>query len=93
MTKRYYKDDTNTVYCIESEGDTTTVRHVSGLHTHVDELLTLRNTGNGFVSVTHAYSSTVQYNYICLDYDEAEYLYYAIGEALGLRKKKAKKVL
>ncbi len=97
MTKRYITDEDGVTFSVvkdvEAAQEISTVRAEAGYNPNVNALLTLTNTGNGFVSVHHSYQSYKQDNYICLDYDEAEYLYYAIGEALRLRKKKAKKRL
>jgi hypothetical protein len=92
MTKRYIISESDVV-SVEKTGELTKVCTVAGYAPNVDELLSLRDTGNGFVSLLNSYSIVEQDHYVCLDYAEAEYLYYAIGEALGLRKKKAKKVL
>jgi hypothetical protein len=92
MTKRYIISESD-VASVEKTRGTTSVCAVTGYARDVDELLTLRDTGNGFVSLLHSYSSVEQDHYLCLDYAEAEYLYYAIGEALNLRKKKTKKEL
>jgi len=43
-------------------------------------LLKFENTGNGFIAKFPSYSSTNQDNYICLDYDEAHELIFALVE-------------
>jgi hypothetical protein len=95
MTKRYIADAecTFSVEKMPPSGgrQETVVTAVNGYNPSIKELLTLTDTGNGLVSLYHSCASYKQDNYICLDYAEAEYLYYAIGEALKLRKKKAKK--
>ena len=90
MTKRYIISESD-VISVEKEGEFTNICAVAGYAPDIDKLLSLRDTGNGLVSLLHSYRSTEQDHYICLSYAEAEYLYYAIGEALGLRKKKTKK--
>ncbi len=45
-------------------------------------LLKMTDTGNGYICKFPAYSSCYQDNYICLDYDEAEYLYLALKEVI-----------
>jgi hypothetical protein len=41
-------------------------------------LATLKDTENGFIIKIHSYSSMRQDKYICLEYDEAEYIYEAL---------------
>lgn len=41
-------------------------------------LLKLRDTGNGLIAKFPAHSACFQHNYICLKYDEAEYLRVAL---------------
>jgi hypothetical protein len=90
MTKRYIADEACTFSTNKTEAGVVVMAE-SGYNPGVKELLTLADTGNGLVSLCHSYASYKQDNYVCLDYAEAEYLYYAIGEALKLRKKKAKR--
>jgi len=90
MTKRYVTSDGCT-FSVEKVGYVVEIAAESGYNAGVGALLTLRDTGNGFVSLSHNYLSTEQDHYLTIDYAEAEYLYYAIGEALKLRKQKAKK--
>lgn len=45
-----------------------------GYNAGVDVLCEIRNTGNGFIACFPSYSSSMQDNYICMGYDEADAL-------------------
>ena len=52
----------------------------SGYCDHVGKLLTLKNTGNGYIGRFHANSACRQDHYITLDYAQADELYLALKE-------------
>ena len=60
------------------KGNTIKIKAVSGYCQGVDTLLKLTDTGNGFIAKVPSCSFTKQDNYICLGYDEADYLYKAL---------------
>ena len=60
------------------KGDTIKIKPVSGYCSNVETLLKLKDTGNGFIAKIPSCSFTKQDNYICLGYDEADYLYKAL---------------
>lgn len=65
---------------VERKGNKIIVRAQTGYSTGVDKLLTLKNTGNGYVARFHSCSSTLQDHYATLDYAQAEDLYLALKE-------------
>ena len=50
-------------------------RKGSGYCDNVDVLCKIKDTGNGLIVKFPSYSSSVQDNYICLDYEEADILF------------------
>jgi hypothetical protein len=50
-----------------------------GYNKDVEVLAKIKDTGNGFICYFPTYSNTLQDNYICLDYDEAEYIRLALN--------------
>ena len=47
---------------------------VKGYSDHVDILCSLQDTGNGYIAHFPSHASHTQDNYICMGYDEADYL-------------------
>lgn len=63
---------------VRKKGDVVTVRAAGGYLKHVEKLLIMTNTGNGFIAKFPACTSAEQDNFVCLDYSEAEYLWQAL---------------
>lgn len=63
---------------VEQKGFKTFVKANFGYSSGVDKLARLEDTGNGYICKFYSHQSTRQDNYICLDYDEAEYLLHAL---------------
>jgi len=59
---------------IIDDGDSYTLKATAGYNKDVDKLCGLRDTGNGYIAYFPSYSNTIQDNYICMDYSEADYL-------------------
>jgi hypothetical protein len=55
-------------------GDSYTLKASGGYTPGVDTLCEITDTGNGYIAYVPTYSSTMQDNYICMDYSEADYL-------------------
>lgn len=47
---------------------------MKGYNNHVDILCTVQDTGNGYIAFFPSHASHIQDNYICMGYDEADYL-------------------
>ena len=54
----------------------------SGYNKCVGLLCRLKDTGNGYIAKFPSYSSHTQDHYLCMEYDEAAYLYAALGAML-----------
>ena len=54
----------------------------SGYNKGVGLLRKLKDTGNGYIAKFPSYSSLTQDHYLCMEYDEAAYLYAALGAML-----------
>lgn len=65
---------------VERKGNKIIVRAQTGYCDHVDKLLTLKDTSNGYIARFHSCSSTRQDHYATLDYAQAEELYLALKE-------------
>lgn len=65
---------------VERKGNKIIVRAKSGYCDHVDKLLTLKDTGNGYIARFHSNSCFYQDHYATLDYAQAEELYLALKE-------------
>ena len=63
---------------VRKKGEVVTVRAAGGYLKHVEKLLIMTNTGNGFISKFPACSIAEQDNFVCLDYSEAEYIWQAL---------------
>ena len=55
-------------------GDSYVLKAGGGYTPGVDTLCEITDTGNGYIAYFPSYSSTMQDNYICMDYSEADYL-------------------
>lgn len=51
-----------------------------GYNPGVDLLCKMKDTGNGYIFKFPSYNSVQQENYICMDYDEAEYIWQILDE-------------
>lgn len=63
---------------LKQKGSKTFVEANFGYNPGVDKLARIEDTGNGYICKFYSHLSTRQDNYICLDYDEAEYLLHAL---------------
>jgi hypothetical protein len=63
---------------VSVRGNVTRVKAETGFAAGVELLCKLKDTENGFIVKFPSYSAVTQDNYVCLDYDEAEYLYHAL---------------
>jgi hypothetical protein len=59
---------------VEDE-DTYILKAGKGYRSDVSTLCSMQETGNGYIAHFPSYSSCTQDNYICMGYDEAEYIY------------------
>ena len=58
----------------DDDGDSYVLKAGGGYTPGVDTLCEITDTGNGYIAYFPSYSSTMQDNYICMDYSEADYL-------------------
>lgn len=65
---------------VKRKGQKIIVSAESGYCSHVGKLLTLKDTGNGYIARFHANSSARQDHYATLDYAQAKELYWALKE-------------
>jgi len=76
------QDNFQEEHIIKRKGDTIKIyaKENSGYSPHVkgEVLFKLKDTGNGYISKQYSHSCTHQDHYLCMDYDEAEYLYQAL---------------
>ncbi len=76
------QDNFQEEHLIKHKGDTIKIyaKKNSGYSPHVkgEVLFKLKDTGNGYISKQYSHSCTYQDHYLCMDYDEAEYLYQAL---------------
>jgi hypothetical protein len=71
-------DDTSVSVCYEENTDNCIVSAYSGYNSNIETLCKLNDTGNGYIAYFPSYSCAKQDNYICLDYDEADYILKAL---------------
>lgn len=73
-----FNDDEGDDGCVEEikqiDEDNLSINAKSGYCDHVGELASIKNTGNGFIMHVPSYTHMHQDNYICMGYDEADYL-------------------
>lgn len=67
-------EDGSSVHVVE-QGDTYILKTGKGYSSNVNILCLMQDTGNGYIAHFPSYSSCNQDNYICMGYDEAEYIY------------------
>ena len=67
---------------VKTKDQITKVKAVAGFAPGVKTLCKIRDTDNGYIVKFTSYSSTRQDNYICLEYSEAESLYYGLKDLL-----------
>lgn len=76
------QDNFQEEHLIKHKGDTIKIyaKKNSWYSPHVkgEVLFKLKDTGNGYISKQYSHSCTYQDHYLCMDYDEAEYLYQAL---------------
>ena len=76
------QDNFQEEHIIKRKGDTIKIyaKKNSGYSPHVkgEVLFKLKDTDNGYISKQYSHSCTHQDHYLCMDYDEAEYLYQAL---------------
>ena len=65
---------------VKRKGKKIIVSAATGYCDHVGKLLTLKDTGNGYVARFYSCSSVRQDHYATLDYAQAEELYLALKE-------------
>lgn len=65
---------------VKRKGKKIIVSAETGYCEHVGKLLTLKDTGNGYIARFHANSMFHQDHYATLDYGQAEELYLALRE-------------
>lgn len=56
------------------------VKADKGYNKGLSTLCKLTDTGNGYIAKFPSHSNCFQDQYVCLDYDEAEYLYLALSK-------------
>lgn len=72
----YYSED-NTAIDVKIKGNKIKVQAEKGYNTNVDDLMILKDNGNGYYVRSKSYISTQADKVFNLDYSELEYLYYA----------------
>lgn len=65
---------------VKRKGKKIIVSAATGYCDHVGKLLTLKDTGNGYLARFKSYDSLVQDHYATFDYAQAEELYLALRE-------------
>lgn len=75
MAGDIFEDEDGTSEHVVEEGDTYILKAREGYCSNVNTLCSMQDTGNGYIAYFPSYSSCNQDNYICLGYDEAEYIY------------------
>ena len=80
--KRYYETEDGTAITVKIKDDKIKVQAVEGLGGYVEDLLTLKDNGNGYFVKSHSYVSTEADKVFNLSYSDIEYLYYAYKAVL-----------
>ena len=75
--KHYYGTEDGTGITVKIKGDKIKVQAAEGLSGYVEDLLTLKDNGNGYFVKRKSYVSTEADQVFNLDYAVLEYLYYA----------------
>lgn len=80
--KRYYETGDGTGIAVKIKGDKIKVQAGKGFCGYVEDLLTLKDNGNGYFVKSHSYVSTEADTVFNLSYSDIEYLYYAYKAVL-----------
>ena len=72
-----------TTETVTKRGAVVTVLPAAGYLPHVKKLLTLRDTGNGYIAHAPSHSSIQQDTYLCMDYSQAHSLWLALSRLYG----------
>ena len=75
--KHYYGTEDGTGITVKIKGDKIKVQAAEGLSGYVEDLLTLKDNGNGYFVKSHSYVSTQADTVFNLSYADIEYLYFA----------------
>ena len=75
--KHYYGTEDGTGITVKIKGDKIKVQAAEGLGGYVEDLLTLKDNGNGYFVKRKSYVSTEADQVFNLDYAALEYLYFA----------------
>ena len=75
--KHYYGTEDGTGITVKTKGDKIKVQAAEGLGGYVEDLLTLKDNGNGYFVKSHSYVSTQADTVFNLSYADIEYLYFA----------------
>ena len=75
--KHYYGTEDGTGITVKIKGDKIKVQAAEGLGGYVEDLLTLKDNGNGYFVKSHSYVSTEADTVFNLSYSDIEYLYFA----------------
>ena len=80
--KRYYETEDGTDITVKIKDDKIKVQAAEWFCDHVEDLLTLKDNGNGYFVKSHSYVSTEADKVFNLSYSDIEYLYYAYKAVL-----------
>jgi hypothetical protein len=80
--KCYYETEDGTDITVKIKGDKIKVQAAEGFCDYVEDLLTLKDNGNGYFVKSHSYVSTQSDTVFNLSYSDIEYLYYAYKAVL-----------
>ena len=75
--KHYYGTEDGTGITVKIKGDKIKVQAAEGPSGYVEDLLTLKDNGNGYFVKSHSYVSTQADTVFNLSYADIEYLYFA----------------
>ena len=75
--KHYYGTEDGTGITVKIKGDKIKVQAAEGFSGYVEDLLTLKDNGNGYFVKSHSYVSTQADTVFNLSYADIEYLYFA----------------
>ena len=75
--KHYYGTEDGTGITVKIKGDKIKVQTAEGFLGGVEDLLTLKDNGNGYFVKSHSYVSTQADTVFNLSYADIEYLYFA----------------
>ena len=75
--KHYYGTEDGTGITVKIKGDKIKVQAIEWLSGYAEDLLTLKDNGNGYFVKSHSYVSTQADTVFNLSYADIEYLYFA----------------